>query len=118
MTILLALKIEQELTKTEILELYLNKIYLGKRAYGVAAAAEVYYGTTIDKLTLAQMAMIAGLPQAPSAINPINSTKAALKRRNLVLEKMLSYNFITKDQYSTAIAAPITPPIAPIQAAS
>lgn len=106
--ILLALKIEQELTKTEILELYLNKIYLGKRAYGVSAAAEVYYGTTIDQLTLAQMAMIAGLPQAPSAINPINSAKAALKRRNLVLKKMLSYNFINTAQYQTAIAAPIT----------
>ena len=106
--ILLALRIEQELSKAEILELYLNKIYLGKRAYGVAAAAEVYYGTTIDKLTLAQMAMIAGLPQAPSAINPINSSTAALKRRNLVLEKMLAYNFITNDQYQEAINASIT----------
>ncbi len=106
--ILLALKIEQELSKTEILELYLNKIYLGKRAYGIAAAAEVYYGTTIDKLTLAQMAMIAGLPQAPSAINPINSAKAALKRRNLVLKKMLSYNFISNEQYLIAKNAPIT----------
>lgn len=105
--ILLALKIEQELSKNEILELYLNKIYFGKRAYGIAAAAEVYYGTTIDKLTLAQMATIAGLPQAPSAINPINSTEAALKRRNLVLEKMLANNFITHEQYITAINSPI-----------
>ena len=105
--ILLALKIEQELSKNEILELYLNKIYFGKRAYGIAAAAEVYYGVTIDKLTLAQMAMIAGLPQAPSAINPINSTEAALKRRNLVLEKMLSYKFISDEQYLAAMRSPI-----------
>ena len=106
--ILLALKIEQELTKEEILELYLNKIYLGKRAYGVAAAAEVYYGTTIDKLSLAQMAMIAGLPQAPSAINPLNSKEAAFKRRTHVLERMLAYNFITIEQFKQAINTPLT----------
>ena len=106
--ILLALKIEQELTKNEILALYLNKIYLGKRAYGVAAAAEVYYGTTIDQLTLAQHAMIAGLPQAPSAINPLNAPKLALKRRTHVLNRMLSYNFISQQQYQDAIDAPLT----------
>jgi penicillin-binding protein 1A len=106
--ILLALKIEQELSKDEILELYLNKIYLGKRAYGVAAAAEVYYGTTIDKLTLAQMAMIAGLPQAPSAINPLNSKEAAIKRRAHVLERMRSYNFINEEQFNEAINSPLT----------
>ena len=65
--ILLAIKIDNELPKEKILELYLNKIYLGNRAYGVAAAAKVYYGKKVDELTLAQMAMIAGLPQAPSA---------------------------------------------------
>lgn len=100
--ILLALKIEQELTKDEILELYLNKIYFGKRAYGVAAAAEVYYGTTVDKLTLAQMAMLAGLPQAPSAINPLNSPESALKRRTHVLDRMLAYKVITKTEYDAA----------------
>lgn len=101
--ILLALKIEQELSKNEILELYLNKIYFGKRAYGIAAAAEVYYGSLVDELTLAQMAMLAGLPQAPSAINPIHSVEAALKRRNMVLDKMLAYGFITESQYNIAI---------------
>ena len=106
--ILLALKIEQELSKDEILELYLNKIYFGKRAYGIAAAAEVYYGTTIDNLTLAQMAMLAGLPQAPSAINPLNSPSLALKRRTHVLDRMLAYDFITVEQYQEAINAPIT----------
>jgi penicillin-binding protein 1A len=100
--ILLALKIEQELTKQEILELYLNKIYLGKRAYGVAAAAEVYYGTTVDKLNLAQIAMIAGLPQAPSAINPLNAPEAAIKRRTHVLNKMLEYGYISQEQFNAA----------------
>jgi penicillin-binding protein 1A len=100
--ILLALKIEQELTKQEILELYLNKIYFGKQAYGVAAAAEVYYGTTVDKLNLAQMAMIAGLPQAPSAINPINAPEAATKRRSHVLNKMLEYGYISQEQFDEA----------------
>jgi penicillin-binding protein 1A len=105
--ILLALKIEKELSKTEILELYLNKIYFGKHAYGVAAAAEVYYGSRVEDLSLAQMAMLAGLPQAPSTINPINSPSAALKRRSLVLYNMLLHNYITEQQYITANAEPI-----------
>jgi len=105
--ILLALKIEQELTKQEILELYLNKIYFGKRAYGVAAAAEVYYGTTVDKLNLAQIAMIAGLPQAPSAINPLNSPEAAVKRRTHVLNKMLEYGYISQEQFNEANPQPL-----------
>jgi penicillin-binding protein 1A len=103
--ILLALKIEKEFTKNEILELYLNKIYFGKRAYGIAAAAEVYYGTTVDRLTLDQIAMIAGLPQAPSSINPLHDKKAAFKRRKHVLERMLSYEFITQAQYNEAVNA-------------
>lgn len=106
--ILLALKIEQELTKDEILELYLNKIYFGKRAYGIAAAAEVYYGTTVNNLTLAQMAMLAGLPQAPSAINPLNSPESAVKRRKHVLDRMLTYNLISRAEYDEAILQPIT----------
>lgn len=105
---LLALKIEKELSKDKILELYLNKIYFGKRAYGVQAAAQVYYGTTVDNLNLAQIAMIAGLPQAPSAINPINNADGALKRRTHVLKRMLHYGFITEREYSAAIDAPIT----------
>lgn len=105
--ILLALKIEKEFNKDEILEMYLNKIYLGKRAYGVAAAAEVYYGTTIDKLTLDQIAMIAGLPQAPSSLNPLHDKDAAYKRRKHVLDRMLSYDFITKAQFDNAVDAPL-----------
>lgn len=105
--ILLALKIEKELTKDEILEIYLNKIYFGKRAYGIAAAAKAYYGTTVDKLTLDQVAMLAGLPQAPSSINPFHDPDAAFRRRKHVLERMLSYEFITEDQYKTAVDAPL-----------
>jgi len=105
--ILLALKIEKEFTKNEILELYLNKIYFGKRAYGIAAAAEVYYGTTVEKLTLDQIAMIAGLPQAPSSLNPLHDKNAAYKRRKHVLERMLSFDFITRPQYDAAVKAPL-----------
>ncbi len=104
---LLAFKIENELSKDEILELYLNKIYFGKRAYGIAAAAEVYYGTTVDALTLDQIAMLAGLPQAPSTINPLHDPDAAYKRRKHVLERMLSLHFINEAQYKTAIDAPL-----------
>ncbi|HXH54746.1 MAG TPA: penicillin-binding protein 1A [Gammaproteobacteria bacterium] len=105
--ILLALKIEKGLTKDEILELYLNKIYFGKRAYGIASAAAVYYGTTVDKLSLDQIAMLAGLPQAPSSINPLHDPDAAFKRRKHVLERMLSYDFITPDQFKAAVDAPL-----------
>lgn len=105
--ILLALKIEKEFTKDEILEMYLNKIYFGKRAYGVAAAAETYYGTTVDKLTLDQIAMLAGLPQAPSSVNPLHDKDAAYKRRKHVLDRMLSYDFITQAQYDQAVNAPL-----------
>ncbi|KKN36341.1 hypothetical protein LCGC14_0774640 [marine sediment metagenome] len=106
--ILLALQIEKVLTKEEILTLYLNKIYLGKRAYGVGAAANVYYGTTLDKLTLAQMAMIAGLPKAPSAYNPIINPDRAILRRDYVLRRMWEVGFISEADYSQAIKAPVT----------
>lgn len=106
--ILLAVKIDREFSKEKILELYLNKIYLGNRAYGVATAARVYYGKKLSSLTLAQMAMIAGLPQAPSAQNPIANPKAALKRRNHVLSRMLEENKITRDEFIEAIHQPIT----------
>ncbi len=105
--ILLSLKIEKELSKNEILELYLNKIYFGKRAYGIAAAAEVYYGTTVDQLSLDQIAMLAGLPQAPSTINPLYNPTAAYKRRKHVLSRMLTYNFITQTQYENAVDVPL-----------
>lgn len=106
--ILLAIKIDQELSKEKILELYLNKIYLGNRAYGVGAAAQVYYGKTLQQLTLAQLAMIAGLPQAPSSQNPIANPLAAKKRRNHVLERLFEEQYISEDEYHHAISEPIT----------
>lgn len=106
--ILLALKIDRELSKRKILELYLNKIYLGKRAYGVAAASEVYYGKPLNELTLPELALIGGLPKAPSTINPIANPTAAKARRNHVLERMLSQGYIDQRAYQQAIAAPIT----------
>ena len=105
--ILLALKIEQELTKEEILELYLNKIYLGKRAYGIQAAAHVYYGKSIADLALPQLAMLAGLPQAPSAANPINNPRRAKERRNYVLARMLTLGFISQEQFEQAARSEI-----------
>ncbi|VAW64427.1 Multimodular transpeptidase-transglycosylase [hydrothermal vent metagenome] len=94
--IFLALKIEQQLSKDQILELYLNKIYLGNRAYGVAAAARVYYGKVLEGLDLSQLAMIAGLPKAPSKYNPIVNPDRALLRRNYVLNRMLALGFISE----------------------
>lgn len=101
--IFLALKIEQKLSKQEILELYLNKIFLGYRAYGVGAAAEVYYGKPVGDLSLAQSAMIAALPKAPSRINPINQPERAIERRNYVLSRMLELNYITQQEYRQAV---------------
>lgn len=106
--ILLALRIERELSKETILALYLNKIYLGKRAYGVGAAAQVYYGKQIDELDLAQTAMIAGLPKAPSRFNPIASPERAKARRDYVLGRMLEVGFISQDQLREATARPVT----------
>ncbi len=106
--IFLALKIEHELTKDKILELYLNKIYLGNRAYGVAAAAHVYYGKPLDQLNLAQIAMIAGLPKAPSSYNPIVNPERALVRRNYVLSRMHSLHYISDEDYARTTAEPVT----------
>ncbi|MES9991558.1 MAG: penicillin-binding protein 1A [Candidatus Thiodiazotropha sp.] len=106
--IFLALKIERMLSKEEILELYLNKIYLGHRSYGVGAAALVYYGRPVEKLELSEIAMIAGLPKAPSRYNPISDPQRALVRRNYVLGRMRELNYISHFQYDTAVAAPIT----------
>lgn len=105
--ILLAIKIDRELSKEKILELYLNRIYLGNRAYGVAAAAYTYYGKTLKELNLAEMAMIAGLPQAPSTQNPIINPKAAKKRRDHVLERLLEEKYITEEQYKEAVSQPV-----------
>lgn len=106
--ILLALKIERELNKEKILELYLNKIYLGNRSYGVAAAAQIYYGVELDELTLAQVAMIAGLPKAPSTYNPIVNPQRALIRRDYVLSRLYSLSHISKAQYDENRNAPVT----------
>lgn len=106
--IFLALKIEQQLSKDQILELYLNKIYLGNRAYGVAAAARVYYGKTLEELNLSQLTMIAGLPKAPSRFNPIVNPERALIRRNYVLKRMLELSFISESDMRFAKAQPAT----------
>ena len=108
--ILLALKIEREFTKDEILELYMNKIFLGQRAYGVGAAAQVYYGKELNELSLAQIAMIAGLPQAPSRYNPIANPEGAVERRAYVLNQMqdLPDNNIDQALHQRALNAPVT----------
>ena len=106
--ILLALKIEREFTKGEILELYANKIFLGQRAYGVGAAAQVYYGRPIEDLTLAQLAMIAGLPKAPSRFNPVANPERGTIRRDYVLGRMFELGYIGEAEYDEARNAPVT----------
>lgn len=106
--IFLALHIEQELSKQEILELYLNKIYLGHRSYGVGAAAQMYYDKTIDQLSLAETAMIAGLPKAPSKYNPIINPKRALLRRNYIINRMRALGYIDDLEADAALIAPVT----------
>ena len=106
--IFIAIQIEQILSKDEILMLYLNKISLGHRSFGVGAAAHVYYGKTVDELTLSEMAVLAGLPKAPSRLNPIYSPANAEFRRNIVLRRMLEESYITQVEYDEAIASPIT----------
>lgn len=106
--ILLALQIERELSKDEILELYINKIYLGNRAYGIEAASQVYYGKSIRDISLAEMAMIAGLPKAPSRFNPIANPERSMERRNWILGRMFKLGRITKEAYQEAVAEPLT----------
>ncbi|KFZ30695.1 penicillin-sensitive transpeptidase [Pseudidiomarina salinarum] len=103
----IALHIESQLTKDEILELYLNKITFGHRAHGVGAAAQVYYGKDIKDLTLAEMAMIAGLPKAPSTMNPISNPERARDRRSVVLGRLLAERMITLPEYRAALAEPV-----------
>ena len=105
--ILLALKIERELSKEQILELYLNKIYLGQRAYGIGAAAAVYYGKSLKDLSIDEIAMIAGLPKAPSRDNPVSSPERARERRNYVLRRMYELGFIDADVYQASLAVPV-----------
>ncbi len=106
--IILALKIEQEYSKEKILELYLNQIYMGHSAYGVVAAAQTYYGKALDELTLAEQAMIAGLPKAPSSYNPITDETRAIERRNYVLQRMFELYYIGQEEYLTAAQQPST----------
>lgn len=106
--VMLAFKLEATLSKEEILNLYINKIFLGHRSYGFAAAANVYYGKEIDELTIAEHAMLAGLPKAPSRHNPISNPKRAETRRNYVLKRLLDNEWISDEQYQTSIKQPIT----------
>ena len=106
--IIIAWHIEQLLSKDEILELYLNKVELGHRSFGFGAAAQVYYGKTVNELSLAQIATIAGLPQAPSILNPISRPERSIARRRIVLLRMLDENYINQQQFEQAAAAPVT----------
>ena len=106
--IFLAYRLEETYSKEEIFEFYVNRIFFGNRAYGIAAASEVYYGASIKELNLAQWAMIASLPKAPSSINPLVNPKRALIRRNWVLGRMLELDFIYQEQYDLAITSPLT----------
>jgi penicillin-binding protein 1A len=106
--ILLALQIERELSKNEILELYVNKIYLGNRAYGIEAASQVYYGKSISELSVAQLAMIAGLPKAPSAFNPVVNPARSKERRDWILGRMFRLGSLDESSYRQALAEPET----------
>ncbi|SHE62922.1 penicillin-binding protein 1A [Modicisalibacter ilicicola DSM 19980] len=106
--ILLALQMEQILSKEEIFELYVNKIFLGHRAYGIAAAAETYYDKPLEALTLAEKAMIAGLPKAPSTFNPLANPERSLIRRNWILYRMRELDYIDRASYEEAVQAPLT----------
>lgn len=106
--IFLSFHIEKLLTKDEILMLYINKIGLGHRSFGFGAAAQVYYGKDINELNLAQIALLAGLPKAPSTLNPIRSPQRAKARRSIVLHRMLVSGYITDQEYQTAKNTPIT----------
>jgi penicillin-binding protein 1A len=106
---LLAFKIEHSLSKEQILELYVNQIYLGQRAYGFGAASQIYFGKALDKLNLAETAMLAGLPKAPSLYNPIANPQRARQRQHYVLRRMAELGHITAAQYEEAIQAPIRP---------
>ncbi len=104
----LAVRMEQELSKDEILELYTNKVHFSHRAYGLGAAAQVYYGKNVSDLELPQAAMMAGLLKGESAYNPISNPERAIKRRNLVLSRMLSEEYISQEEYQTAIDTPLS----------
>jgi len=104
--ILLAIEIERNLSKQEIFELYFNRIFLGHRAYGFEAAAQVYYGKSIGELSLAQHAMLAGVPKAPSRSNPVSGPESSLERRDWILGRMYELGYIDRDQYDSAMGEP------------
>ncbi len=104
---ILSIQIEKKYTKDEILGLYLNQAYFGNRAYGIAAAAESYFGKSYQELNIAEIALLAAMPKAPSSYNPFKKPDIALKRRNLVLQKMFEEGFITKEQYDSALNIPL-----------
>ncbi len=106
--VLLALRLEQLLDKDQILELYLNKIFLGHRAYGFAGAAMTYYGKPLEELDAAQFAMLAALPKAPSTVNPISNPERALERRNYILNRMYELGYISKEEHSDSTGSPLT----------
>ena len=106
--IMLAMRMETTLSKEQILELYLNKIFFGNRAYGVSAAAEFYYSKTLDELSLPEMAMLAGLPKAPSANNPLADPERARERRDWILDRMLALGYIDEVDHSMAWVSPVT----------
>ena len=103
----LARKIEDELSKNDILTLYVNKIYLGEGAYGIRAAAKKYYSKSLDNLTIAEMAMLAGLPKAPSKYNPVANPSRALTRRNWIIGRMHELGYITQAQHDEAVNSPV-----------
>ena len=104
---LLAFKIEHSLSKEQILELYVNQIYLGQRAYGFGAASQIYYGKALDQLTLAETAMLAGLPKAPSLYNPVANPQRAKQRQQYVLRRMAELSYISAEQHDEAVKAPV-----------
>ncbi|MBT9594809.1 MAG: penicillin-binding protein 1A [Vitreoscilla sp.] len=117
--VLLALKIESQLNKDQILELYMNQIFLGQRAYGFAAASEIYFGKPLKDIDIAEAAMLAGLPKAPSAYNPIANPRRATVRQQYIIDRMLDNGFITADQHAAAKAQDLkyrTPADVPVHA--
>ncbi|MHB1677269.1 MAG: penicillin-binding protein 1A [Sulfuriferula sp.] len=104
---LLAIKIERSLSKDQILTLYINQIYLGQRAYGFAAASQAYFGKPLEKINLAEAAMLAGLPKAPSRYNPVVNLPRAQARQHYVLHRMLELHYIDDEQYNAAINEPL-----------
>src|SRR5690606_17689468 len=106
--ILLAYKLESVYSKDKLLELYMNQIYLGERAYGFAAAASVYFDKTLDQLTVAEAAMLAGLPKAPSAYNPVANRERAVVRQRHILQRMHALGHLDTQQWQLALAEELT----------